>query len=77
MNATFLTEFIILQDYMYSNIAELIDYHMVNRPHCRLGEVIVNLGRTETFLLRSARRQPGTAAEYILIVSVIDRIRWI
>ena len=49
---------------MYANIADLIDYHMVNQPHCRLGEVIINLGRTETFLIRSARQQSGNYHNY-------------
>ena len=42
------------QDFLTNSLAELLNYHFFLDPTSVLGQVIMELGRTETFLTRSA-----------------------
>jgi hypothetical protein len=53
------------QDYLYSNLGELLNRHIFLDTSNTVGHVIVELGRAETYLVRCSRGQKG---EYIVLV---------
>ncbi|XP_074652559.1 uncharacterized protein LOC141906956 [Tubulanus polymorphus] len=48
---------IIHQDFMHANLAELMNMHVFNDDNNKLGHVIVELGRAETYVLRCSKKQ--------------------
>ena len=47
------------QDFLHANLAELINKHILRDEAGVTGQVIIELGRAETYMLRCARRQPA------------------
>ncbi|OWF38604.1 uncharacterized protein LOC110466050 [Mizuhopecten yessoensis] len=47
------------QDYLYSNLSELMNRYVFRDVKSTVGHVIVELGRAETYLIRCARGQSG------------------
>ncbi|CAG2189907.1 unnamed protein product [Mytilus edulis] len=47
------------QDYLYSNLGELLNRHIFKDTTNTIGHVIVELGRAETYLIRCCRGQAG------------------
>lgn len=46
-------------DFLLSHLSELISYHVFYDSYCVTGEIIVELGRAETYAIRRARNQAG------------------
>lgn len=59
------------QDYLYSNLGELLNRHIFLDTSNTVGHVIVELGRAETYLVRCSRGQKG---EYIVLVIEIASV---
>ena len=49
--------FLSLQDFIHANLAELINCHVIQDHAGIAGQVIIELGRAETYVLRCARNQ--------------------
>lgn len=48
-----------LQGFVHRNLAELLNLHIFEDLGNTVGQVIVELGRAETYLIRCSRSQPG------------------
>lgn len=48
-----------LQDYLYANLGQLLNRLVFRDTSDRLGQIIVELGRAETYLVRCCRAQTG------------------
>lgn len=54
----FIAMFVLLQDYLHSSLAPLLDTHVFGDSGGGLGQIVLELGHAETFIVRSSRDQP-------------------
>ena len=53
-----------IQEFLHGSVAELMNKHVLEDSAGVAGQVIVELGRAETYLLRCARNQAGTKYQF-------------
>lgn len=49
----------IFQDFLHANVADLLNHHVLLDSANITGQVLIELGRAETYVLRCARQQTG------------------
>jgi len=49
----------VCQEFVHTNLAELLNCHMLQDTAGVTGQVVIELGRAETFLLKCATKQKG------------------
>jgi hypothetical protein len=61
-----------IQDFLFSNLGELMNQHVFCDKKSIAGHVVVELGRAETYLIRCSRAQAGERMRQIhLFISEI------
>lgn len=47
------------QDFLFANLGELMNQHVFHDKKSVAGQVVIELGRAETYLIRCSRAQTG------------------
>jgi hypothetical protein len=64
--------YLYLQDFVHRNLSELLNLHIFDDAGNTLGQVIVELGRAETYLIRCSRNQSGEILSLLFYLTKIQ-----